>query len=586
MQGRGNTRTQQIGKARFGASLVPALVILVAVAWWWSRPAQHESISISERAAQIAERPAERLSDRLIPQTDLPPQGTRSLFDHLLAENGGLPYPFEELVALIQSYDPNGGKASFIQIPDGRSLLKGQADFAKPRILYAADFLLPNRAGQLGVAPRGQLFLGFVENAAEIEVISYNEFAGRFEFQLVKDYRANAVPKIVYAQRGICLTCHQGAAPIFPQRPWNETNGQPEIAQRIEQARGNAQPYHGAPIHNPLAAPERFDELTDVANFIPVTQELWLDGCGLEGLDCRRQMLKAALSFLWQPGDFLPDGELAQALRAQQRMYWPETGIGVPESDIANRDPLADQRGFAGWLRGLFHDEPKRPGARSNEDLDAFESLPKLPPELNPQTPRGDRRTLSAEDLDGAYGLAQQFTPADLALLETAAGYDWAAVEQAVDALPPAFFEAAPFSRVRSMNALLQLLGQPPQEYCCDTTEHLSPPIVGGLPPLDLAADSPLQPYADYCFACHRGNPAARLNFMAGKTEAEVLAQIKDTPSIRDVLDWDRYLGTAKAGTLMPPLDSPQRAALEAAQAEGEPALEEMRKVVPSMFDF
>lgn len=563
-----------------------AVLVLVLAAWWWSRPAQHQSVGIQERAAEMAQQKSLRLSDELIPASDLPPAGTRSLFDHLLAENGGLPYPFESLVALIESYDPHAGEPRLIQIPDGRSLLKAQADFEHPRILYAADFLLPNNSSTVGPAPRGQIFLGFVENAAEIEVISYNEFAGRFEFQLVKDYRADGVPKIVYAQRGICLTCHQGAAPIFPERPWNETNGQPEIAQRIIAARGNEAPYQGAPLRNPLAAPERFDELTDIANFIPVTQSAWIDGCGEAGLDCRRQMLKTALQFFWQPGDFDPQGPTAKRLRQLQEPNWPTTGIGVPNSDISNRDPLEAQRGFGGWLRRLLHAGPQLPGARSNDELDAFDALPKLPPALNPQEPRGHRRLLTANDLDGAYGIAQLFTPADLQTLEAASGYQWEALAQAVDALPQALFEAAPFSRVRTLNALLQLLGEPALAYCCDTTAHLSEPVVGGLPPLELAADSPLQPFVEYCFACHRGNPAAHLNFMGGKDAEAVLAQIQDTPSIRDVLDWDRYLGTAKAGTLMPPADSPQRAALEAAVAAGEPSLEEMRKVVPSMFDF
>jgi hypothetical protein len=77
----------------------------------------------------------------------------------------------------------------------------------------------------IGLAMRGRLFLGFVENASEIEVLSYNEAAGRFEFQLVQNYCEGCVPRIVYARRAICTTCHQGAAPIFSQRPWNETNG-------------------------------------------------------------------------------------------------------------------------------------------------------------------------------------------------------------------------------------------------------------------------------------------------------------------------------------------------------------------------
>ena len=38
------------------------------------------------------------------PDTDLPPAGTRSLFDYILKESGGLPFPFEKLLETISSY--------------------------------------------------------------------------------------------------------------------------------------------------------------------------------------------------------------------------------------------------------------------------------------------------------------------------------------------------------------------------------------------------------------------------------------------------------------------------------------------------
>ena len=129
-------------------------------------------------------------------------------------------------------------------------------------------------------------------------------------------------------------------------------------------------------------------------------------------------------------------------------------------------------------------------------------------------------------------------------------------------------------------------LRQPSRAYAFLDTSEMSPPLAVGVPPLELAQDSPLQPFAAYCFACHRGNPAKRLDFMAGPDEATVMAGIKGKPEIRDVLDWERYRGSDKEGTLMPPSDSHQRAELEAALARDPRLLEEMRKVVPSLFEF
>ena len=120
------------------------------------------------------------LSSQVIPETDLPPENTRSLFDHLIVQNGGIvPYPYSKLLAMLKEQNPAGTEPISLLIPNGRSLLKGQADNAHPRIVSTADFEVSNSGANIGFAPRGQLFLGFVENANEIEVVSYNEAAGR-----------------------------------------------------------------------------------------------------------------------------------------------------------------------------------------------------------------------------------------------------------------------------------------------------------------------------------------------------------------------------------------------------------------------
>jgi mono/diheme cytochrome c family protein len=528
-----------------------------------------------------------RLSARLIASEDLPPAGTRSLFDHLVAQNESLPYPFEKLVAMLQKQDPEGRAPVTLMIPQGRSLLKAQADFHHPRVLVAADFQAPGTPASLGLSPRGQLFLGFVENANEIEVLSYNEAAGRFEFQLVQDYSATGARRIVYARRAVCTTCHQGGTPIFPQRPWAETNGQPEIAAQIIAARG-AQPYLGMPATQPLGSPERFDELTDTGAFVAVAQQVWIDGCGLEAADCRRLMLKLALRYLSDPGSFDAQGAEAAQLRQMQARAWPAEGIAVPESDLRNRDPLAEQRGLRNRIRAFFTPAPKPgEGARNNDDLVAFDRLPKLPAALDPLTPRPPKRLLSATDIDGVYGLAALFSEGDRARLEQAGGITAEALEQAVDRLDPTLFKAGPFSRVKTMQSLLAALGEKTlPAYCCLETAEMSPPQASGGPPLKLAANSPLLPFEEYCFTCHRGNPAKRLDFMGGRNEAEVLEQVKATAKIRDALDWDRYRGTDKEHTLMPPADSAQRAALEAALKQDPKLLERMRETVPGLFDF
>ncbi|HUS25386.1 MAG TPA: hypothetical protein VM369_10600 [Candidatus Binatia bacterium] len=564
-----------------------ALALAVTAAWLlWPRAAPPAGPSIGERV-KSSRAPAGALSAKVIPDEDLPPAGTRSLFDHVLAQNDGIRFPFEKLVATIQSYDGSGRAPVAVMIPSGRSLLKAQASFARPRIAYAADFQAPDTDAELGLAARGELFVAYVEQANELEVISYNEAAGRFEFQLVQDYREGGVPRIVYARRAVCTACHQGAAPIFPQRPWSETNGQPAVASRLRAAM-SAEHYFGLPAGVPLAAPERLDELTDVANFLPVAQRAWLDGCGegAPGAACRRQMLKVALLYASNPGSFDPGGAEAAALRRLQAASWPQDGIAVPEPDLHNRDPLAESATWRARLAALLQPSSSRDGARSNEDLESFDRLPKLPVDLDPLTPRAPRRVLRASDLDGAFGLAQFLTADDARLLERATAGETARLAQAVARIPESEFGAAPFSRSRAVNAVLAALKQKPRSYAFLDTTQMSPPQALGVPPLAIGAESPLRPFEQYCFACHRGNPSARLDFMSGRDEAEVLEHLKRKAEVRDVLDWTRYGGTDRGSKLMPPADSRQRALLSAALQQDPALLEKMRKVVPAMFDF
>ncbi len=565
-------------------ALAAVVAVAIAAVFYGGRKAQHAGPAIAELAKRPAVTDASARSSKVISREDLPPEGTRALFDHLVAQADGVPWPFEKLVEMVAKQDPTGAAPLLLLVPDGRSLLKGQADCAHPRVLMAADFQSPGNPASLGLAPRGQLFLGFTEQANEIEVISYNEAAGRFEFQLVQDYTANGARKLVYARRGICESCHQGATPIFSVRPWSETNGQPETAARITAAAGAR--YLGFPTAVPLATPERYDELTDVGNFIVAAQKLWLDQCA--DAACRRVLLKLALTHARAPGDFVADGPAVAELRNLQAAANTKP-IAVPQSDLPNRDPIGEARGIKGWWRGLFKPGIKLgDGAKTNEDLEAFDRLPKLPPAQDPLTSRAPKRLLTANDVDGVYGLASLFTADDIRRLQAAAGLDWVAVEQAVDRLPEGFFADAPFSRVKTLQALLPLLAanSAAPAYCCLDVSEMSPPIASGEPPVQLAVNSNLQPFAQYCFACHRGNPSKRLNFMSGASEADVRANIEAKSEIRDALDWDRYRGTDRAAKLMPPADAPQHAALEEAIKQNPKLREEMRAVVPGLFEF
>ncbi len=557
--------------------IVLLLCAVAAYLFWTINYASAPSITELSESAKPA---ATTLSSRIIADSDLPPTGTRSLFDHLITNNDGLPFPFGKFIDLIQQASPDGAPPLTLLVPSGRSLLKGQTDNRQPRIVLAADFQSPNTPAGLGLATQGQLFMAFVEEANEIEVLSYNEAAGRFEFQLVQNYCEGCVPRIVYARRAICLTCHQGGAPIFSQRPWNETNGQLAVSSAIRQARGGMEPYFGAPIEQALAVSERFDELTDIGNFYVVSQHLWLDGCGEQGNECRRTLLALALRYADQPGLFDARGSGATQLRALQANSFPAEGIEVAESDLKNRDPLGDTGDFSEWLYALFTtDIAFGEGAKDNEDLSAFEELPPLPPALDPLTRRAPKTVLDKASIDGVYGIARFFTDADLQTLNAHYANGLEGLLARVAELPADVFAAEPFSRLAMMEALL---GEP-RQYCCMDVSEMSAPQVSGVPELIIVDRAELHPFEQYCFTCHRGAPSKRLDFMSGEGEQNVLENIQAKSEIREALDWERYRDTDKAAKIMPPTDSVQYRMLEEA---GEGVRKEMRETVPSMFGF
>jgi hypothetical protein len=286
---------------------------------------------------------------------DAPPAG-RSLFDFVVSRDAGgrrvydVPFPFEALVArLVTRAGCSAAEACVRQvlIPLGRSLQRTAAApdyFAAPRVVAAID-----REGSRGAAPllKDRVYLGYQERSDIVEVISWNEAAGRFEFQLVRDYRAGGTPEVLYARRAVCAACHQNLAPIFSRQVWEETNANPRIAALLAHAHAGAAVY-GVPIRTGLDVPNAIDDATDRANLFGITQRLWREACGDDeeaGRRCRGAVLAAAIQFRltgertfdtaaveWREA-FAP--AFARAWDAR----WPG-GLAIPNPDVPNRDPL------------------------------------------------------------------------------------------------------------------------------------------------------------------------------------------------------------------------------------------------------
>lgn len=257
------------------------------------------------------------------PGPSLPPEG-RSLFDFLTAREG-VPFPFSALLARIEERH----SLKKVLIPLGRSLQRNAADpefFRYPRAVAAVD-----AGGNL----KDRLYLGYHEKAAVLEVISYNEAAGRFEFQLVLDYRAGGAARLVYANRAVCTACHQGGGPLFSRQVWDETNANPEIARLLAAEKRD---FYGFPISQGVDVPAAIDAATDRANRIAAYQRLWREGCGSD--ECRASAFRSALQHRLSGG---LHEEMGEELRITWEARWPH-GLAIPDPDIPNRDPLASHR--------------------------------------------------------------------------------------------------------------------------------------------------------------------------------------------------------------------------------------------------
>lgn len=366
------------------------------------------------------------------PGPDLPPAG-RSLFDFLVTERRrgeavvDIPFPFTALLERIearqQAHPYFSSPVGRVLIPLGRSLQRNTAApdfFAHPRAVAAA--LAEPRADDAGggMLLKNRLFLGYQEQSGLIEVISYNEAAGRFEFQLVKDYREGAEPKLVYARRTLCIACHQNAAPIFARPLWDETNASSAITARLAAEKRS---FYGFPLSQGVDVAYALDNATDEANLVMPAQRVWRDACAngdpMRAAACRGELLRAAL--LWRLGGarFPPAfGERVEHTRlaaAWQRL-WPG-GLAVPTADIPNRDPLAANA-------AADETSPVGIGIGFPVPLAGLLAFSPVPAELEPLSPRAPAELWSiADDPDGAFirvvaALARLFAAADIALID------------------------------------------------------------------------------------------------------------------------------------------------------------------------
>ena len=294
--------------------------------------------------------------DPTAPGENMPPVG-RSLFDFLVVRRNGerkgydVPFPFPELMRKIQGeLQPGTHALKAVLIPLGRSLQRSAAApefFAYPRVVVAADTESRVTANHAGMLLKDRVYLGYQEKQNLIEVISYNEAAGRFEFQVVKDYRAGGTPQVLYANRAVCTACHQNAAPIFSRQVWDETNANPRIAALLRKQKPT---FYGIDPDRGVDVPNAIDDATDRANLYSAYQLLWRSGCASgndheKAVRCRAGLFTAVLQYRLsgqQQFDAASQTYREHVLTVFARSAaerWP-SGLRIPNPDLPNRDPF------------------------------------------------------------------------------------------------------------------------------------------------------------------------------------------------------------------------------------------------------
>jgi hypothetical protein len=285
-----------------------------------------------------------------MPGPDTPATGL-SRFDQLFMfepDRYRIPYPFSSLVEFLDSRIENSGYSGVRQVfvPSGRSLQRDAPApdyFSFPRMVIALEGEPVTVGDEAGQVLEYRLFIAHQPKTETLEVISYNDSAGRFEFQVVANYAPDKSPHVQPANRAMCLSCHQNAAPIFPSRPWSETSFNVEVANQLIQALPRQYNSLIGIVTNDAGV---IDVLAERANYLAAAQLVWQQGCSSRL--CRAAMLRAILQYRlsgeasFDSNDPRYQRNYYDELARNWEVRWP-AGLALANSRIIDRDPFAPE---------------------------------------------------------------------------------------------------------------------------------------------------------------------------------------------------------------------------------------------------
>lgn len=435
-----------------------------------------------------------------------------SLFDKIYSKENAsgevyynVPYPLDKLVTQI------GMDGNFVHMmfPFSRSLQRPKDlsydPISNPRIVFSPQ-------GDNYSITRGKIFFGYVQARDSLEVISYNDEAGRFEYQIVTDYSHD--PKVFYVNRGKCLSCHQGQAPIFSPPGWSDSSV--GIMGRLIDAKrgilGNTREEWIQSLFGVNKTQEQvgiFDELVRESNNISLDERIWVYGCG-EDNKCRLGLLINTLC---------------------RNSSYTETYLEHTQ-DVISKSPLLDQRYYSSFLTDYdigASEVVKKYGSLENvvtspnAILEIIANIYNLAPKDNPAT----KRTLSLGNKALVRPLSS-FLLSDQEILNN----EIPTVNNLAEILIDLFndgseiFNQNAINKLKIMSTILRKAhSQKAEQYSIWMNKKT---------PVKQLSDSHFQPIfqtaqlnilSRYCSACHAAGLPFPPQYLLG-TEAEVIHQV------------------------------------------------------------
>lgn len=443
------------------------------------------------------------------PGPDIPEIGS-SVFDKIFSKRGAngevdydLPFPLSRLRERLNPLEPS---LVHTTLPFSRSLQRpfdlSFDPLLNPRLVFA---FTKDTASQT----RARLFMGYVKAKDQLEVISYNDEAGRFEFQIVTDYSRK--PRVFYVNRGKCLSCHQAQAPIFSPPGWRDTAfgvmgdlmavklGLGRNDQAGRQA-ATTQLFGDFGSQDNVAT---FDLLVREADRIALDERIWRDGCGGDDA-CRLGLLLKTVS---------PNARETGAYFAHSRAVIEASALKSQTvfSSFLVSTPLNVPRVVEKF--GSLAEVVNNPAAL----LDIISHLYNLPEAENPATPRPS--SLRTRDL--AAPLAG-FLPSDREILRQEIRDQDRVAKMLIRRFESGdrSLVSGPVQKNRVMSALLNEAGSSAADVYSDWLVKPTPPkqlFRGALPPVFQQRE--LNLFSRHCAGCHAAGLSFPPQFLLGNEE-------------------------------------------------------------------